>query len=92
MERPFTLLEHIKALMLREKLSCLDAYLQARQDSDALWNRFCAGHPPALRGQVLDLLDHRDIVTCLEQDAAFCLGLQLGLELGRLPEFWDLET
>ena len=91
MEKPFTLLEQVKTFMLHEKLPCLDPYTQARQDSDALWNRFCADHPPALRHQVLELLDHRDTVSRLEQDAAFCLGLQLGLELGRLPEFWEAE-
>lgn len=92
MEKPFTLLERVKTLILHEKLPCLTPYTQARQDSDALWNLFCANHPPALRSQVLDLLDSRDAVTNLEQDAAFCLGLQLGLELGRLPEFWDGEA
>ena len=39
----------------------------------------------------LDLLDSHGAVSALAQDAAFCLGLQLGLELGRLERFWETD-
>lgn len=41
--------------------------------------------------EVLDLLDRCNLAAAWERDAAFCLGLQLGLELGGLGRFWDTE-
>lgn len=45
----------------------------------------------ALNEEVLDLLDRCNLAAAWERDAAFCLGLQLGLELGGLGRFWDTE-
>ena len=42
---------------------------------------------PALRRQVLELLDAAGAVGCLEQEFYFRLGLQMGLELGGLDRF-----
>ena len=44
-----------------------------------------------LNEEVLDLLDRCNLAAAWERDAAFCLGLQLGLELGGLGRFWDTE-
>ena len=91
MEPPFALLEQAKTLLLQKKLSPLAHYEKAREDSEAAWKQFCLAHTEEARGQVLDLLDRRDGVWSMQRDAAFCLGLQLGMELGRLGEFWDTE-
>ena len=91
MEIPFPLLEQIKSGLLAKKLSCLPSYQEARQDSQALWQSFCAHQPSEAREQALDLLDSHGAVSALAQDAAFCLGLQLGLELGRLERFWETD-
>ena len=42
---------------------------------------------PALRRQVLELLDAAGAIGCLEQEFFFRLGLQMGLELGALEVF-----
>ncbi len=47
--------------------------------------------PGRLNEEVLDLLDRCNLAAAWERDAAFCLGLQLGLELGGLGRFWDTE-
>lgn len=62
------------------------------EDSERDWARFRAAQPAEVGSQVLDLLDRRDGMWTVRQDAAFCLGLQLGMELGRLEEFWDEEV
>ncbi|MBM6925083.1 hypothetical protein [Pseudoflavonifractor phocaeensis] len=91
MDVPFFLLEQLQSRLLHEKLSCLPSYRKARQDSQALWQSFCAHQPSEAREQALDLLDSHGAVSALAQDAAFCLGLQLGLELGRLERFWETD-
>lgn len=91
MDVPFSLLEQLQSRLLHEKLSCLPSYRKARQDNQTLWQAFCAQHPPEVRDQALDLLDCQMAVSTLAQDAAFCLGLQLGLELGRLDGFWETD-
>ena len=63
----------------------------AERDSRAQWAAFKASHPEALNEEVLDLLDRCNLAAAWERDAAFCLGLQLGLELGGLGRFWDTE-
>ena len=91
METSFPLLEQIKSKLLAKKLSCLPSYQETRQDSQGLWRDFCAHQSSEARDQALDLLDSRGAVSSLERDAAFCLGLQLGLELGQLERFWETE-
>ena len=91
MEPPFALLEQVKTLLLQKKLSSLPPYEEAREDSEAAWKKFCLAHTGEARGQVLDLLDRRDGVWSIQRDAAFCLGLQLGMELGRLECFWETD-
>ena len=51
----------------------------------------CTPYQEALNEEVLDLLDRCNLAAAWERDAAFCLGLQLGLELGGLGRFWDTE-
>lgn len=92
MEEPFILLEQLKTLLLKEKLSRLAPYGKACRDSEQFWTQFQAAHPGPVLGDVLDLLDRRDKTASWRQDAAFCLGLQLGMELGRLDEFWEGEA
>lgn len=89
MEPPFALLEQVKTLLLQKKLSSLSPYEEAREDSEAAWKKFCLAHTGEVQGKVLDLLDRRDVVWSIQRDAAFCLGLQLGMELGRLECFWE---
>lgn len=88
---PFSLLEQLQSHLLHEKLSCQPSYRKARQDSQTLWQSFCAHQLPEVWDQALDLLDCHGTVSSLERDAAFCLGLQLGLELGRLGRFWETD-
>ena len=71
----FPILNWAGLLLLKEKLSHCTPYQEAERDSRAQWAAFKASHPEALN----------------ERDAAFCLGLQLGLELGGLGRFWDTE-
>lgn len=92
MEKPFALLEQTKTLLLQEKLSSMVPYGEALEDSERCWVKFCTAHPGPVLGDVLDLLDQRDRMWSIQRDAAFCLGLQLGMELGRLGEFWDEES
>ena len=87
----FPLLEEIQYGLLQKKMSRLEPCTRAGRDADALWSQFCAAHPKALRRQVLALLDSRDTAAHLERDAAFRLGLQLGLELGGLGRFQEGE-
>ena len=91
MEPPFVLLEQAKTLLLQKKLSPLAHYEKSREDSEAAWKQFCLTHTAQIRDEVLELLDRRDGMWDLRQDAAFCLGLQLGMELGRREEFWGRE-
>ena len=76
----FPILNWAGLLLLKEKLS-----------RSAQWAAFKASHPEALNEEVLDLLDRCNLAAAWERDAAFCLGLQLGLELGGLGRFWDTE-
>ena len=92
MDMPFMLLEQVKNLLLQKKLSSMAPYGTALEDSERDWARFRAAQPAEVGSQVLDLLDRRDGMWTVRQDAAFCLGLQLGMELGRLEEFWDEEV
>lgn len=92
MEKPFRLLEQTKTLLLQEKLSRLAPYGKAKRDSETIWTQFQDTHPEPVVEEVLDLLDCRDRAASWRLDAAFCLGLRLGMELGRLDEFWDSEA
>ena len=79
----FPILNWAGLLLLKEKLSHCTPYQEAERDSRAQW--------AALNEEVLDLLDRCNLAAAWERDAAFCLGLQLGLELGGLGRFWDTE-
>lgn len=79
----FPILNWAGLLLLKEKLSHCTPYQEAERDSRAQWE--------ALNEEVLDLLDRCNLAAAWERDAAFCLGLQLGLELGGLGRFWDTE-
>lgn len=92
MEKPSSLLEQTKTLLLQEKLSRLAPYGKAKRDSETIWTQFQDTHPEPVVEEVLDLLDYRDRAASWRLDAAFCLGLRLGMELGRLDEFWDSEA
>lgn len=83
----FPILNWAGLLLLKEKLSHCTPYQEAERDSRAQWAAFKASHPEALNEEVLDLLDRCNLAAAWERDAAFCLGLQLGLELGGL---WPL--
>ena len=102
----FPILNWAGLLLLKEKLSHCTPYQEAERDSRAQWAAvenhptagvvdggvgFKASHPEALNEEVLDLLDRCNLAAAWERDAAFCLGLQLGLELGGLGRFWDTE-
>ena len=91
MEYPFALLTQIEMLLLKEKLSRLPPYQQAKREDIARWDAFRATHPEALLEEVLDLFDCGNLLHAWERHAAFCLGLQLGLELDGLKRFWDAE-
>lgn len=91
MEPPFVLLEQVKTLLLQKKLSSLPLYEEAREDSQTAYRKFFTAHGAEIRSQVLDLLDLRDGAWSIQRDAAFCLGLQLGMELGRLERFGEPE-
>ena len=79
----FPILNWAGLLLLKEKLSHCTPYQEAERDSRAQWAAFKATHS--------DLLDRCNLAAVWERDAAFCLGLQLGLELGGLRRFWDTE-
>ena len=79
----FPILNWAGLLLLKEKLSHCTPYQEAERDSRAQWAAFKASHPEAMNEEVL--------AAAWERDAAFCLGLQLGLELGGLGRFWDTE-
>ena len=103
----FPILNWAGLLLLKEKLSHCTPYQEAERDSRAQWAAFKASPPggwveggggfggPGQQGggggRVLDLLDRCNLAAAWERDAAFCLGLQLGLELGGLGRFWDTE-
>ena len=79
----FPILNWAGLLLLKEKLSHCTPYQEAERDSRAQW--------AAVENAPLDLLDRCNLAAAWERDAAFCLGLQLGLELGGLGRFWDTE-
>lgn len=87
----FPILNWAGLLLPKEKLSHCTPYQEAERDSRAQWAAFKASHSEALNEEVLDLLDRCNLAAVWERDAAFCLGLQLGLELGGLGRFWDTE-
>ena len=66
-------------------------FAQAKREDIARWDAFRASHPEALLEEVLDLFDCGNLLHAWERHAAFCLGLQLGLELDGLKRFWDAE-
>ena len=87
----FPILNWAGLLLLKEKLSHCTPYQEAERDSRAQWAAF-KSTPPAGLEQVGGGFDDR----CQKagaggRDAPFCLGLQLGLELGGLGRFWDTE-
>ena len=87
----FPILNWAGLLLLKEQLSPCTPYQEAERDSRAQWAAFKASHPEALNEEVLDLLDRSNLAAARERDAAICLGLQLGLELGCLGRCWDTE-
>ena len=87
----FPILNWAGLLLLKEKLSHCTPYQEARAGQPCTVGGVQSSHPEALNEEVLDLLDRCNLAAAWERDAAFCLGLQLGLELGGLGRFWDTE-
>ena len=86
----FPILNWAGLLLLKE--SCpLHALSGGRAGQPCTVGGVQSSHPEALNEEVLDLLDRCNLAAAWERDAAFCLGLQLGLELGGLGRFWDTE-
>ena len=90
MHNSFELLIQTEDLLLEEKLSRWAPYERARRERDGRGERLCAEHPGQNR-ETLALLDACDELARQKGDAAFLLGLQLGMELGRLEHFWGEE-
>ena len=87
----FPILNWAGLLLLKEKLSHCTPYQEAERDSRAQWAALKASHPAGLYEGGVGFVYRGQIGAGGERDAAFCLGLQLGLELGGLGRFWDTE-
>ena len=87
----FPILNWAGLLLLKEKLSHCTPYQEAERDSRAQWAAFKGAHPGGLFEVGGGLRDRCDQAAAGVGVAAFCLGLQLGLELGGLGRFWDTE-
>ena len=90
MNNSFDLLIQTEDRLLEEKISRWAPYEEAKRDMDGKWERLCAAHPGEKR-EALALLDACDELVRQKGDAAFLLGLQLGMELGRLEHLWGGE-
>ena len=87
----FPILNWAGLLLLKEKLSHCTPYQEAERDSRAQWAALKTAHPEAFEEGGGGLRVRCHLAAAWERDAAFCLGLQLGLELGGLGRFWDTE-
>ena len=81
----FALLIQTEDRLLEEKISRWAPYEKAKRDMDGKWERLCAAHPGENQEDACDELVRQ------KGDAAFLLGLQLGMELGRLEHLWGGE-
>lgn len=90
MNNSFDLLIQTEDRLLEEKISRWAPYEEAKRDMDGKWERLCAAHPGENR-EALALLDACDELVRQKGDAAFLLGLRLGMELGRLELLWSGE-
>ena len=86
----FALLIQMEDLLLEEKISRWAPYEKAKRDMDGKWERLCAAHPGENQ-EALALLDACDVLVRQKGNAAFLLGLRLGMELGRLELLWGGE-
>ena len=87
----FPILNWAGLLLLKEKLSHCTPYQEAERDSRAQWAALKTTPPPGWVPGGGGLGVPGTLAAAWERDAAFCLGLQLGLELGGLGRFWDTE-
>ena len=87
----FPILNWAGLLLLKEKLSHCTPYQEAERDSRAQWAAFKAPPPGGLNGGGVGLRYRCKMAAAGAGAPAFCLGLQLGLELGGLGRFWDTE-
>ena len=87
----FPILNWAGLLLLKEKLSHCTPYQEAERDSRAQWAAFKASPPGGLIEVGGGFVVRGHLAAAGGRDAAVCLGLQLGLELGGLGRFWDTE-
>ena len=87
----FPILNWAGLLLLKEKLSHCTPYQEAERDSRAQWAAVKNTPPRALYKGVGVFVVPSNHGAAGGRDAPFCLGLQLGLELGGLGRFWDTE-
>ena len=78
------LLEDLVANLSRARLARDELYQRHTEERQARWAAFQETHPEELTNEVLELLDMDSDLDLTKYRLRFFMGLQLGLELGRL--------
>lgn len=68
----------------RKKLSADERYARLEAESKDLWSQFCRRYPKEVRRAALDVINLDGEISDLEAQCSFLLGLQIGVEVGRL--------
>lgn len=84
MNDTMNLLEQLTVDLSRECLAQDELYQQYAGERRAKWAAFLEKHPQELCSEVLELIDLDDNLDLMMFRLRFFMGLQLGLELGRL--------